>query len=116
MRQSAGMNTSKEPRLGVDCGERIQDRTLRLLRHNDFHRRTGIAPGNVRFCRERAGKAGHCADPGITHMVDDRLSVHTALRGLVPHLYLFGPRTAPPPDRVLAVRTWADLDEEIGAL
>jgi hypothetical protein len=96
------------------CGERIQERTLRWLQRNDFYRRTGIAQGNVRFCRKRADKAGHCADLDITHMVDDRLGVHTALRGLVPHLFLFGPQTAPPPDWVRAVRTWADLDEEIG--
>jgi hypothetical protein len=49
-------------------------------------------------------------------MVDDRLDVHAALRGLVPHLYLFGPQPAPPPGWVRAVRTWVDLDEEIGAI
>ncbi|MFC3961304.1 hypothetical protein [Nocardia jiangsuensis] len=27
---------------------------------------------------------------GTTHMIDDRLDVHRALRGLVPHLYLYG--------------------------
>ncbi|WP_221639862.1 hypothetical protein [Actinoallomurus bryophytorum] len=98
------------------CGERIQDRTLRWLDRNDFYRRTGIAAGNVRFCRKRADKAGHCADLGITHMVDDRLDVHAALRGLVPHLFLFGPQTSAAPEWVRAVRTWADLEEEIGVV
>lgn len=98
------------------CGERIQRRTLEWLDHHDFYGRTGVPSGNVRFCRKRADKAVHCGDLGITHMVDDRLSVHTALRGLVPNLYLFGPQTAPPPDWVRAVRTWADLDEEIGVI
>jgi hypothetical protein len=95
------------------CGERIQDRTLRWLDHNDFFPRTGIAPGNVRFCRRRADKAGHCADLGITHMVDDRLDVHVALRGLVPYLYLFGPQNAPAPRWVQHVRTWAELEEAL---
>lgn len=95
------------------CGERIQDRTLRWLDRNDFYRRTGIAPGNVRFCRKRADKAGHCEELGITHMVDDRLDVHVALRGLVPYLYLFGPQPASAPDWVRHVRTWAELDESL---
>jgi hypothetical protein len=95
------------------CGERIQRRTLEWLDRHDFYRRTGIAPQHVRFCRKRADKAGHCAELGITHMVDDRLSVHTALRGLVPHLYLFGPQPATPPDWVHPVATWAELDRQI---
>lgn len=95
------------------CGERIQRRTLQWLERHDFYRRTGIAPGNVRFCRKRADKAVHCAHLGITHMVDDRLSVHGALRGLVPHLYLFGPQPADPPDWVRHVGTWAELQRQI---
>ncbi|MGH3381333.1 MAG: hypothetical protein ACRDP6_42040 [Actinoallomurus sp.] len=95
------------------CGERIQGRTLQWLERHDFNDRTGIAPGNVRFCRKRADKAGHCAELAITHMVDDRLDVHHALRGLVPNLYLFGPQPAPPPNWVRPVRTWAELAESI---
>jgi hypothetical protein len=97
------------------CGERIQRRTLEWLDRHDFYRRTGIASGNVRFCRKRADKAVHCAELGISHMVDDRLSVHTALRGLVPYLYLFGPQGKPPPDWVHPVATWAELGHEITA-
>ena len=95
------------------CGERVQRRTLQWLDLHDFYRITGISPGNVRFCRRRAEKAGHCAELSITHMVDDRLDVHVALRGLVPNLYLFGPQPSPPPDWVRHVRTWAELDAEI---
>jgi hypothetical protein len=97
------------------CGERVQRRTLEWLGRHDFYRRTGIDPRNVRFCRRRADKAGHCAELGITHMVDDRLSVHTALRGLVPHLYLFGPQPGTPPEWVRHVATWADLEREISS-
>lgn len=95
------------------CGERVQRRTLQWLEEHDFYRRTGISPENVRFCRKRADKAGHCADLGITHMVDDRVDVHEALRDLVPHLYLFGPQTSPPPEWLPHVRTWAELSERI---
>jgi hypothetical protein len=95
------------------CGERIQRRTLQWLEHHDFHARTGISPGQVRFCRRRADKATHCAELGITHMIDDRLDVHRALRGLVPHLYLFGPQPDPVPDWVRHTRTWADVEAAI---
>lgn len=95
------------------CGERVRERTRRWLDRHDFHARTGIASENLRFCRKRADKAGHCAELGITHMVDDRLDVHVALRGLVPHLYLFGPQHAPAPDWVTHVRTWAELNDRL---
>jgi hypothetical protein len=95
------------------CGERVQRRTLRWLDHHDFYARTGIAPGDVRFCRERADKALHCAELGITHMIDDRLDVHRALRGLVPHLYLFGPQPAPAPEWVRHTLTWADAEAAV---
>lgn len=95
------------------CGERVQRRTLQWLDHHDFYRRTGIPPGNVRFCRRRADKATHCAELGITHMIDDRLDVHAALRGIVPWLYLFGPQKSPPPDWVRHTPTWADVEQTI---
>ncbi len=95
------------------CGERVRERTLNWLDHHDFYRRTGLPRGNVRFCRKRAEKAVHCAELGITHMVDDRVDVHAALRELVPHLYLFGPQQEPPPTWVRQVLTWADLEHAI---
>lgn len=95
------------------CGERVQRRTLQWLDHHDFYQRTGIARGNVRFCRRRADKAVHCAELAITHMIDDRLDVHAALRGVVPCLYLFGPQTAAAPDWVRPAPTWADLESLI---
>lgn len=97
------------------CGERVQRRTLEWLDRHDFYRITGVDRGNVRFCRKRADKAGHCAALSITHMVDDRLDVHVALRDLVPNLYLFGPQPSPPPAWIRHVRTWAELDEEFAA-
>ena len=87
------------------CGDRVRERTLAWLDHHDFYARTGLPRGNVRFCYERAEKAVHCRELGITHMIDDRLDVHRAIRGIVPHLYLFGPAGAP--EWVRHVPDWA---------
>lgn len=97
------------------CGERIQRRTLAWLDHHDFYARTGIDRGNVRFCRRRGDKATHCAELAITHMVDDRLDVHCALRGVVAHLYLFGAPSEPAPAWVRCTPTWADVEAAITA-
>ncbi|MFC8527083.1 hypothetical protein [Nocardia sp. NPDC057227] len=92
------------------CGPRIEARTREWLAHNDFHARTGVPDGNLRFCRARPEKAVHCRELGITHMIDDRLDVHRALRGLVPHLYLYGHRREPAPDWVTHTPTWPDVE------
>ncbi|MGK5556935.1 hypothetical protein ACSNOI_35535 [Actinomadura kijaniata] len=97
------------------CGERVQRRTLAWLDHHDFYRRTGLPRGNVRFCRRRADKAVHCAELGITHMIDDRADVHRALAGTVPYRYLFGPQARPAPEGVLTPLTWAETEEMINA-
>jgi hypothetical protein len=77
------------------CGDRVRERTLAWLDRHDFYERTGLRRGNVRFCRKRQEKAGHCAELGITHMIDDRLDVHRAIREIVPYRYLFGPKEGP---------------------
>ncbi|MFC0532150.1 hypothetical protein [Phytohabitans kaempferiae] len=96
------------------CGERVQRRTLHWLDHHDFAGRTGIAPDRVRFCRRRPDKAIHCAELGITHFVDDKLDVHEALRGMVPHLYLFG-RQARCPAWLAHTPTWPAAEAAITA-
>lgn len=95
------------------CGPRVEQRTRQWLAHHDFFRRTGIPGENVRFCRARADKAIHCAELGITHMIDDRIEVHEALRGLVPQLFWFGAQSAPAPEWVRAVPTWLDVQSAI---
>jgi hypothetical protein len=97
------------------CGPRIQGRTLAWLDHHDFYARTGIARGNVRFCRRRADKAGHCADLGITHMIDDRLDVHHALEGTVGRRYLFGRQKGATPAGIRHTPTWADVEAAVTA-
>jgi hypothetical protein len=91
------------------CGPRVEARTLRWLAAHDFHRRTGIPPANVRFCRERADKRIHCEELGLTHFVDDRPDVHAAIRDVVTYQYLFGPQRAEAPPYVVPVLTWAAL-------
>jgi hypothetical protein len=96
------------------CGERIQQRTEQWLDHHDFWTRTGIGRDRIRFCRRRPEKAVHCAELGITHFVDDRADVLTHLRGLVPHLYLFGKqRTVPTWAR--HTPGWRDVEREISS-
>ncbi|REE99285.1 hypothetical protein [Thermomonospora umbrina] len=79
------------------CGPVTERKTRLWLDHHAFWERTGTPVGHLRICRRRADKAVHCADLGITHMIDDRLDVHRALVGLVPRRYLFGPQEQPPP-------------------
>ncbi|TDB85372.1 hypothetical protein E1264_21360 [Actinomadura sp. KC216] len=87
------------------CGDRVRQRTLAWLDHHDFYRRTGLPRRNVRFCRKRPEKARHCEELGITHMIDDRLDVHRAIRDVVPYRYLFG--GAEGPEWVRHVPDWA---------
>jgi hypothetical protein len=97
------------------CGEETQRKTVAWLDHHDFYGRTGLPRGNVRFCRERAEKAIHCRDLGITHMIDDRLDVLRAIRGVVPHLYLFGPQDSETPAWVIHTPDWSAVEAALTA-
>ncbi|WP_433201365.1 hypothetical protein ACQP1G_10190 [Nocardia sp. CA-107356] len=97
------------------CGPRVQERTLQWLDHQGFYQRTGVPSDNVRFCRKRADKAIHCAELGITHMIDDRLDVHRALRDVVPNRYLFGVQGADVPDWVRHTATWSEVEVAVAA-
>jgi hypothetical protein len=91
------------------CGPRIQALTRRWLAHQRFFERTGIAHDHVRFCLKRPEKRLHAVELRLTHFIDDRLDVHTHLRGVVPELYLFGHQKRPAPDWVVHVRTWQEV-------
>lgn len=103
------------------CGPRVQAKTRAWLDHWRFWDVTGVVPGNVRFCLERAQKARHCRDLAITHFIDDRLDVLEHLRGVVGHLYLFGTdwRARPAPAWAVPVVTWpsalATLERDVAA-
>ncbi len=97
------------------CGPHIEARTLRWLDGHDFYRRTGMDAGHVRFCRERAEKRGHCEELGLTHFVDDRVDVHTAIHGVVEHQYLFGPQAGLAPPFTTHVLGWNEARRHIEA-
>ena len=100
------------------AGPKIARLTREWFAHTDFFARTGVPADNVRFVRHRHEKAPVCDELGITHFVDDRLSVLEHLRAL-PHLYLFvgglGPHPPPAeiPTWVTASDRWPDLADLI---
>jgi hypothetical protein len=77
------------------CGPKVQGRTRRWLQQREFSRQTGVPMENLRFCLQRPQKADHARQLRLTHFIDDRLDVLTALRGVVPTLLLFGPQRRP---------------------
>jgi len=103
------------------ASERSRRRSMAWLDHHGFWSATGVDRGAVRFCFERHEKAPIARDLGLTHMVDDRIDVHVALRGIVPHRFLFG--GTPEQDRlgrlldedVVPAPTWGDADHAIRA-
>jgi len=97
------------------CGPRVQARTRRWLEHHNFYDHTGLNPAHVRFCLQRVDKRIHCQELEITHLVDDRLDVHEAVRELVPNLYVFGPQRRPIPRYVLHTPDWPSAADAIHA-
>ncbi|WP_431687429.1 hypothetical protein [Hahella sp. NBU794] len=90
------------------AGKNTQHKTRLWLAHHRFFERTGMPAHHLRFCFKRHEKAGHCAELGLTHFVDDRLDVLRHLQGLAPHLYLFGEqlKSQPAPDWVEPTLNW----------
>jgi hypothetical protein len=75
------------------CGPQTELRAQQWLATRGFADATGVPDANVRFCRQRADKAGICDELGITHFVDDRLEVLSYL-ATVEHRFLFDPDPA----------------------
>jgi hypothetical protein len=102
------------------AGPKISARTRAWLEHTDFAAATGIPVEHVHFVRRRADKAPVCRRLGVTHFVDDRISVLTHLT-TVEHRYLFtgglGDHPAPNPTDVPSwarvVGSWPQLRELI---
>jgi len=112
----ARLNTFFDGRVWLvsKCGPRIQARTRAWLGEHRFFACTGIAPDHVHFCRERPEKAAICRNLGITCFVDDRVDVLEAMRGIVPHRFLFGARSAPAVE-IVPVETWMAAEPAIMA-
>lgn len=96
------------------CGPRIEARSRAWLAHHRFFEATGIAPENLRFCRNRKDKAPICRELGIGFFVDDRADVLLPMAGIVPQRFLFGASSSSEPG-VVAVPTWAAAEEAITA-
>lgn len=73
------------------CSEWAAEKIRQWLMDNTFFERTGIAPDNVRFCRERPEKRDICRQLHVTHFVDDRLENLGYLAHDVEHRFLFQP-------------------------
>jgi hypothetical protein len=102
------------------AGPKISERTRAWLEHTGFAEATGIPAEAVHFVRNREDKEPVCRRLGVTHFVDDRLSVLTHLTS-VRYRYLFtgglGSHSAPAPGQVPAwarvVGSWPELRELI---
>jgi len=57
------------------AGPRMESRTRVWLEQVQFSEATGILPENVIYVRRREDKAPECERLGVTHFVDDRVSV-----------------------------------------
>jgi hypothetical protein len=80
--------------------------TRRWLEHQHFFEQTGMRRDRLRFCRQRQEKRQHAVALGLTHFIDDRCDVLAHLRGVVPHLFLFGVQTEAIPDWVVHAADW----------
>src|SRR5579884_3346078 len=73
------------------CTDTAECKILTWLKDNDFYGKTNINPKNVFFVKDRIGKAEVCIEHRITHFIDDRLEVLSAMIGKVPNLFLYQP-------------------------
>jgi hypothetical protein len=102
------------------AGPKISERTKAWLAHTGFADATGIGDDHVHFVRNREDKAPDCRRLGVTHFVDDRLSVLTHLAS-VQHRYLFtgglgahpAPSPADVPDWAELVEDWPELERRL---
>jgi hypothetical protein len=96
------------------CGQKVERRSRLWLAHHRFYEKTGIAPENLRFCRDRKHKAPICRDLGIQFFVDDRVDVLATMRPVVEHRFLFGAERTDL-EGAVAAPTWAACEAAIVA-
>jgi len=100
------------------AGPKIEERTRAWLEHTGFYAATGLEPTQLHVVRTRADKEPVCRRLGVTHFVDDRISVLNHLTS-VGSRYLFtgglGSATPPRPEDVpggiVVVDSWPRLAE-----
>lgn len=98
------------------CGASVERKTRAWLEHWRFFEMTGLAPGNLYFCRERHEKAPICQSLDIEHFIDDRADVLEHMRGQVKHLYLFGEQDEAAPSWVMPVANWKETMTHFGPI
>lgn len=81
------------------AGPKIEERTRAWLHEQRFFDRTGIPADHLFIVRERSDKAPICRRLGVTHVVDDRISVLATLDFVRAPLPLRPGGTAPGPAR-----------------
>lgn len=102
------------------AGPRVEAVTRAWLQHTGFFSATRLGEHQLHFVRERRDKAAICTRLGVTHFVDDRMSVLNHLAS-VPHRYLFtgGLGSRPVPDAITiplsmtVVSDWLSLSQQL---
>ncbi len=91
------------------CGPGVESKTRAWLKHQGFHRTTGMSPSHLRFCRKRADKALHCRQLRIDAFLDDRVDVLGHLAGVVDDRLLFGEQERPAPSWATHLVDWREV-------
>lgn len=113
---NSGRGFSERVYLVSKAGPTVEARTRAWLAARDFYRRTGIDASRLYFVRERSDKAEVCERLGVTHFIDDRISVLLQLAS-VQHRLLFLPETPPQvPPGIVHVRSWPELQRLLATL
>jgi hypothetical protein len=100
------------------AGPKIEQRTRAWLEHTGFYAATGLEPQNLHVVRNRADKEPVCRRLGVTHFVDDRISVLNHLVSVrCRYLFTGGLGSSPVPDPedvpagMLPVESWPRLEQ-----
>lgn len=98
------------------CGPSVQAKTRAWLDHHDFWKKTGFNPAHLFFCLKRREKAIFAHKLELDVMIDDRVDVHQHLQDIVLHCLLFGEQRDTPPDWVVHVQDWTEVESWFEAL
>lgn len=101
------------------CGPVVQRMTRNWLEHWQFADRTGFDMRNLHFTTTCAGKAVLVRDVdmfpgGLTHFLDDSLTVLGPMEGIVRHRMLFGKPPSQTPPGFVSIRDWNETEEYLG--
>ena len=108
------------------CAPRVERKSIDWLRHRDFTGLTGIAEGNLHFCRKRKEKRKLSDQLGLNYFIDDRYTVLMHLLDLpeMRRMYLFRAwgdeetayEEAGRPGNVVRADSWEAVTADLGPL